>query len=320
MQLKVHCGALHMQGRYEGQEGMPPMQELDPPCRCYLVEYPGGLTKLFFSIPGSSGAGSVFQSSEMKEDRPANGERFFNDDFSNDPGSCSSTVTLTPQVHPSGNAFMYRQRFDGWIGVFIGGMLPVEPGRNSELVPQGWMQHFEQHAPSVVERSAQQAGNAVCNLGSIAQMCLAADYFFMQATLNMESKDEDGWLLNYQFPEPCFDLVVGHILRNPEDFGLQKFEGVAFSKLPNSTQIRVEFPNETEQDKLHSFFSAVNAQRKAFQGMDASYPPMPDLYQGEPKLRLMIALDYMKSIEDAFNGTDEQVQIPIANGKFYPFK
>ena len=155
------------------------MHELDPPCRCYLVEYPGGLTKLFFSIPGSSGAGSVFQSSEMKEDGPANGERFFNDDFSNDPGSCSSTVTLTPQAHPSGKAFLYRQRFDDWIGVFIGGMLPVDPSRNSQLVPQGWMRHFEQNAPSAADSAAQQVGSAACKLGRITQMCLAADYFWL---------------------------------------------------------------------------------------------------------------------------------------------
>ena len=319
VQLKVHCGALHLQGRYEGQEGMPPMQELDPPSRCYLVEYPGGLTKLFFSIPGSSGAGAVFQSSVMKEDRPANGERFFNDDFSNDPGSCSSTVTLTPQAHPSGNAFMYRQRFEDWIGVFIGGLLPVDPSRNAQLVPQGWIQYFEQHAPSVADSSAEQVGIAACKLGRIAQLCFAADYFFMQANLKLESKDGAGWLLNYLFPASCFDLVVGPILQRPEGFGLQEFSGVAWSKLPNSTQIKVEFPNEAEQDKLHCFFAAVNSQRKAVYEVDATYPPMPDLYQGDPKLRLMTVLDYMKSIEDAFNGTIKHVRLPIANGKFVLF-
>ncbi len=296
------------------------MQELDPPSRCYLVEYPGGRTKLFFSIPGTSGAGSVFQSSEMKEDRPANGERFFNDDFSNNPGSCSSTVTLTPQAHPSGKAFLYRQRFADWIGVFIGGMIAFEPSRNSQLVPQGWLQYFEQNAPSAADSSAASLGNTACKLGRIAQMCLAADYFFMQATLKLDSEDGAGWLLNYLFPESCFDFVVGPILQKPEAFGLQEFSGVTWSKLPHSPQVKVEFPNEAEQDKLHSFFSAVNAQRKAAQGVDASYPPLPDLYQDEPMPQWMTVLDYMRSIEDAFNGAVEHVRLPIANGNFVIFR
>lgn len=319
MQLVIHCGALHLQGRYEGQEGMPPMQELDPPCRCYLVEYPGGRIKLFFSVPGATGPGSVFQSSEMKEDKPANGERYFNDDFSNDPGSCSSTVTLTPQSHPSGNAFMYRQRFNDWIGVFVGGLLPIDPDRNSQLIPDGWMQHFQQNAPTEANGSTRQEAGSACKLGHIAQVCFAADLFFMQATLRLESDPNADWLLNYVFPLACFEQVFNPILQHPEAFGISSFSDVTWSKVPNSEYVKITFPNENEQDRLHSFFSQVNAQRKSVQGMDNSYPPMPDIYQGEPKPHTKTILDYMKSIEDAFNGLADDVRIPVVNGRFVSF-
>lgn len=320
MQLKVHRGALHLQGRYEDQEGMPPMQELDPPTRCYLVEYPGGRAKLFFSIPGAFGPGSVFQSSEMKEDRPANGERFFNDDFSNDPGSCSSTLTLTPQPHPSGNAFLYRQRFNDWIGVFIGGMLPIDSSRNTQQIPQEWIQQFENNAPSDSHGASHSVVSTTCELGRIAQMCMVADLFFMQATLGLESNQESDWLLNYIFPQSCFELVVSPILTQPESFGLSRFSDVKCSRLPNSDRVKVEFPNEEEQDRLHSFFTIVNEQRKALQGKDDSYPPMPDIYQGGPKPHNMTILDYLKSIEDSFNGTTNHVRIPVANGRVVLFR
>ena len=320
MNLKVHCGGLHLQGRYEGQEGMPPMQELNPPSRCYLVEYPGGRTKLFFSIPGESGPGSVFQSSDMKEDPPTNGERFFNDAFSSDPGASSSTVTLTPQPHPSGHAFIYRQRFNDWIGVFIGGMLPIDPGRNSELISQGWMQHFQRSAPSATDGVAQPEVDSECKLGHIAQMCFVADLFFMQATLRLESDQKTDWLLSYIFPLACFKQVISPILQQPAAFGMSGFSNVTWSKLPNTDSVKVEFPNENEQDQIHSFFSMVNAQRKAVQGEDDSYPSMPDIYQGGPKPDTKKILDYMKSIDDAFNGRADHVQIPIANGRAVSFR
>ena len=61
---------------------------------------------------------------------------------------------------------------------------------------------------------------------------------------------------------------------------------------------------------MHKFFEMFNFKRKQAQGVDLSFPPMPDIYQGGRKPDLDSIKRYISSIESAFDGDSNVVDIP----------
>ena len=55
----------------------------------------------------------------------------------------SATLTLTNMQLYDGQAFMYRQQFDTWIGAFMGSLAPID----LQEVPAEWMSIFQRNAP-----------------------------------------------------------------------------------------------------------------------------------------------------------------------------
>ncbi len=146
-------------------------------------------------------------------------------------------------------------------------------------------------------------------LNKPAQFSFAADLFMLQAILRLEEGQEDkSSLLEYTFPRACFYQIINWILDNPKSIGLKPFEVVNIQEDVN--EIRVTFPNEEDQDKMHQFFSIFNQKRKEAQGFDKSFPPMPDIYQGGPKPVVHVIERYMALIADAFDGDSDIVLIP----------
>ena len=120
------------------------------------------------------------------------------------------------------------------------------------------------------------------SLSKPAQFSFAADLFMLQTILRSEESDGDNpWQLEYTFPQICFIQIIEWVLDNPEQLGLQPFVGVRIESGVN--EVKITFPNEDEQDKMHKFFTMFNQKRKQAQGIDRSFPPMPDIYQGGPK-------------------------------------
>lgn len=76
------------------------------------------------------------------------------------------------------------------------------------------------------------------------------------------------------------------------------------------SEVKVIFPNEDEQDKMHTFFANFNQKRKQAQGQDRSFPPLPDIYQGGSKPILHVIKRYIVLIEEAFDGDSDFVMIP----------
>jgi hypothetical protein len=147
------------------------------------------------------------------------------------------------------------------------------------------------------------------SLGKPAQFSFAADLFMLQAILKAEEGDvETPGLLEYTFPRACFIQIIEWILDNPEQLGLQPFTGVRIERGVN--EVKVTFPNEDEQDKMHKFFTTFNQKRKQALGHDRSFPPMPDIYQGGPKPVAHVIKRYLSLIEDAFDGDSDFVMIP----------
>lgn len=147
------------------------------------------------------------------------------------------------------------------------------------------------------------------SLSKPAQFSFAADLFMLQAILKAEEGEvKNPWQLEYTFPRACFIQIIEWILDNPEQFGLQPFTGVRIER--GDHEVKVTFPNEDEQDKMHKFFTMFNQKRKQAQGHDRSFPPMPDIYQGGPKPVTHVIKRYLSLIEDAFDGDSDFVMIP----------
>lgn len=147
------------------------------------------------------------------------------------------------------------------------------------------------------------------SLSKPAQFSFAADFFMLQAILRSEEGDGDNpWRLEYTFPRACFIQIIEWILDNPEQLELQPFMGVRIESDVN--KVKVTFPNEHEQDKMHQFFTTFNQKRKQAQGLDQSFPPMPDIYQGGPKPVVHVIKRYLSLIGDAFDGDSDVVMIP----------
>lgn len=142
-----------------------------------------------------------------------------------------------------------------------------------------------------------------------AQFSFAADLFMLQAILKSEDGKSNDWQLEYLFPWSCYRQIIEWILSNGTQVGVSEFEGVKFVH-ESSTHVKIIFPNEREQDKMHKFFEMFNFKRKQAQGVDRSFPPMPDIYQGGRKPDVDSIKRYISSIESAFDGDSNVVDIP----------
>ena len=153
-----------------------------------------------------------------------------------------------------------------------------------------------------------------------AQFSFAADLFMLQAMLKSANGKSHDWQLEYLFPWSCYRQIIEWILNNGPQIGVSEFQGVDVVN-ESSTHVKIVFPNEHEQDKMHKFFEMFNFKRKQAQGLDRSFPPMPDIYQGESKPNFEVIKRYIYSIENAFDGDTQVVEIPAgANWKFYEFE
>jgi hypothetical protein len=148
-------------------------------------------------------------------------------------------------------------------------------------------------------------------LSKSAQFSFAADLFILQAILRSEGNDTKSCQLEYVFPLNCFRQVIDWLLDNISQFGIQPFRGVMIKT--DVSEVRVTFPDESEQDKMHRFFANFNEKRKQAQGIDSSFPPMPDVYQGESKPVLDVIERYMVFIAYAFGGDTNTVPIPTSH-------
>ena len=102
--------------------------------------------------------------------------------------------------------------------------------------------------------------------------------------------------------------------------GVAEFENVKFVH-ESATHVKIIFPNEREQDKMHGFFESFNFKRKQAQGADRSFPPMPNIYQGGRKPDVDSIKRYIYSIEEAFDGDSDVVEIPSGpNWQVYRFQ
>jgi hypothetical protein len=125
--------------------------------------------------------------------------------------------------------------------------------------------------------------------------------------------------LEYLFTWTCYIQVIEWLLKNGPSVVGTKFVGVQAIHA-SDTHVRVIFPNDEEQDKMHLFFEKFNLKRKQAQGIDPSFPPMPDIYQGRSTPNIESIKRYMLSIEEAFNGNSNEVKIPIGSDqKIYSF-
>ncbi len=147
------------------------------------------------------------------------------------------------------------------------------------------------------------------SLSKPAQFSFAADLFMLQAILRSD-QDEEGnnWQLQYTFPRACYKQIIEWILDNPDQIGFETFNGVLIEE--DGNEVKVTFPNEEEQDKMHTIFTMFNEKRKKAQGFDRSFPPLPDIYQGGPKPLVHVINRYIALIGDAFEGDSNFVMIP----------
>ena len=141
-----------------------------------------------------------------------------------------------------------------------------------------------------------------------AQFSFAADLFMLQAILRFDETGEKPWQLEYVFPRNCYLQVIDWILDNTNQLGIEPISGVTTKS--DSTEVRITFPDEKEQDKMHRFFEMFNQKRKQAQGIDPSFPPMPDIYQGGNKPVIHVIKRYLALIAKAFDGDADVVQIP----------
>jgi hypothetical protein len=122
------------------------------------------------------------------------------------------------------------------------------------------------------------------------------------------------------FPWSCYRKIIAWILNNGTQVGISEFEGVKFVH-ENSTYVKIIFPNEREQEKMHKFFDMFNFKRKQAQGVDRGFSPMPDIHQGGSKPNMDAIKRYIYSIKNAFDGNSHLVEIPAGvNWKFHKFE
>jgi hypothetical protein len=101
------------------------------------------------------------------------------------------------------------------------------------------------------------------------QFSFAADLFMLQAILKSEDEKSNDWQLEYLFPWSCYRQIIDWILNNVTQIGVSEFQGVEAIR-ESSTHVKIVFPNEREQDKMHKFFEMFNFKRKQTQGRRVS--------------------------------------------------
>lgn len=146
-------------------------------------------------------------------------------------------------------------------------------------------------------------------LGKPAQFSFAADLFMMQAILKSEGLGENLKEREYAIPLNCYRQIFAWLLSGAKEIGLAPFDEVATER--TATEVRITFPSKSEEDRLHRFFELFNQKRRQAQGVDASFPPMPDIYQGTAKPVLHVIERYLAFIEGAFDGEVNVVPVPI---------
>ena len=150
------------------------------------------------------------------------------------------------------------------------------------------------------------------SLNKPAQFSFAADLFMLQAIVKSDKTGDKPWQLEYVFPRNCYIQVVDWILDNADQLGIEPFSGVTTKR--TASEVCVTFPNEGEQDKMHRFFEMFNQKRKETHGVDPSFPPMPDIYQGGDKPVSHVIERYFAQINYAFDGESDVVEIPSGPG------
>jgi hypothetical protein len=146
-------------------------------------------------------------------------------------------------------------------------------------------------------------------LSKAAQFSFAADLFMLQAILRSEGDDDSPDVLEYVFPCSCYRQVIDWLLTDGEPIGLKPFEGVITKR--DATEVRITFPSPAEEDRMHRFFAMFNRKRQEAQGVDPSFPPVPDVYQGMSKPIEHVTKRYMVKIEMAFDGEADVVPVPV---------
>lgn len=141
-----------------------------------------------------------------------------------------------------------------------------------------------------------------------AQFSFTADLFMMQTLLRV-NLGEPLEQHEYVFPTRCYRQVVEWLLENVSQVGIEPIQG--FTVKRGVSEVRVTFPNEDEQDKMHRFFEKFNEKRRQAQGIDSTFPPMPDLYQGDAEPDIHIVGRYTVQIMEAFDGESSTVCVPV---------
>lgn len=156
-------------------------------------------------------------------------------------------------------------------------------------------------------------------LSKPAQFSFAADLFMLQAILRSEGEYNNRGRLEYVFAPPCYRQVIDWLLNSAEEIGLKPFDGVKTQR--NAAEVRITFPSPAEEDRMHQFFAMFNQKRRQAQGVDPSFPPLPDIYQGKAKPIVHVIARYMANIERAFDGEADVVPVPVGpNGAEFNFQ
>lgn len=147
------------------------------------------------------------------------------------------------------------------------------------------------------------------SLSKPAQFSFAADLFMMQALLRSEGESTEYGELEYVFPTSCYRQVIQWMLFSAAEIGLAPFEDVNIKR--SASEVVIKFRDKTDEDRMHNFFELFNAKRRQAQGVDRSFPPLPDVYQGGNKPDVDIIRRYTAWIVSAFDGDENTVPIPV---------
>ncbi len=154
--VNVWVGAIFLETQLDKIDAIFKPEQLirmPQPSRCYLVEYENNnwCWKFFWSKPEEYGESGNFITKVLKESPPSDINRFFNDASNQDPRIWKTALTLTSKEINFGeifsNSFVYRESFDGWCGLFMGGLSSINP----DSVPEEWMNIFIKNAPTMLE-------------------------------------------------------------------------------------------------------------------------------------------------------------------------
>tara|TARA_A100001011_G_scaffold371936_1_gene429794 strand:+ start:123 stop:1220 length:1098 start_codon:yes stop_codon:yes gene_type:complete len=154
--LNIWVGAIFLETQLDKIDSLfkpEHLTNMPQPVRCYFVEYDNNnwRFKFFWSKPSGNGESGNFITNILKESPPSDINRFFNDASNPDPRIWNTALTLTNKEVNFGenfsHSFMYRESFNSWCGLFMGGLSSV----STESVPEEWMNLFIKNAPTLLE-------------------------------------------------------------------------------------------------------------------------------------------------------------------------